>query len=330
MHLATSRGIGVSFLMLALFAWLAGGAILTAQRPKAQPWPPEAGPDYEPRADPGSPLYDPKYSPLTDPSHPLKDGRQDPGEAWGNPRRSDGTPSVAAGKGNWPWGELYYDRTYKAQLTITNDCETAQRATIFVKSAYVSMPPSVMVPGNGKRLVDVTITMPPTPPPPLLTGLPGEPTWGWVQPPSYIPAPGQPPFPPFHQPNFADIDEEAVVIWHPWTDKCRPARESYHTTGHIHFNPPPRDGPSGPEKIADVDPCEVWWHTGERPPQAEEDCTARIRELAAGFLAALQASAHSSPAQWSWLPGADDLLTMSIPELLEMKRRAEHLKGDSQ
>jgi hypothetical protein len=302
--------------------------VLAGQRPKASPWPPGSGPDYEPRTDPGSPLYDPTYNPLEDPNHPLKDGKADPGDAWGTPRRGDGTPGVAAGTGNWPWRELYYDRTYQAELKVTNDCETPQRATIFVKSPYVSMPPSVLVPGKGERLVPVTITMPPTPPAPLRTGLPGEPGWGWVQPPSFIPAPGQV-VPPFHQPYYADIDEEAVVIWHPWTAKCLPARESYHSTGHIHFNPPPPgSGPSGPERIAEVDPCDVWWNTEERPPNAKEDCTARMRELAAGFVAALQQE-YGPDAAWAWLPGAARIAEMSIAELLEMKKTAESQKGES-
>jgi hypothetical protein len=70
----------------------------------------------------------------------------------------------------------------------------------------------------------------------------------------------------------------------------------------------------------------VWWNTGERPPDAKEDCTAKIRVLATHYRERiLQHHYESDPARWAWLPGATQIRDMSIEDLFAMKARADAL-----
>lgn len=287
-------------------------------------------PYYDSRSDPKSPHYNPDYDPNTDASHPLKNKDQDPGNNWDNNRRADGTPNVKQKKGNWNWGEMYYGGTYNTKLIVTNECNSIEPVTVFVNNLpYIkNLQENLMVP-PGSHELDVTIETPPEPDPPLRLGLPGEPTlesWGHVDFSGIFIAPGQS---PPHQPNFEQVDGE-VVLWHPWGQNCTPVRETYKASGHIHFRPPkPEPPPSGPEKLAETDVCEVYWKTGSPPGQiASDDCTEKIRALAIEYFASfLGPYIADAPEQWRWLPGQEALNQMSIGDLLAVKMRAEKQIG---
>lgn len=267
------------------------------------------------------------------PEHPARDHRNDPGP--GGVPSGYGGPAMIDAAANWPWGELYFENKYPSHLEIENECWAAERVGIFVRDLpYIKLPAEALVPPRSKLKLPFEIVTPdePDPPIPPPTGFPPGFSFGHVDPPP-IPSPQPhtvPPIEPWHQPNYIDV-KGSVVLWHPWTPHpgCAPKREVYRVSGHIHFNPPDKDGDGGPEEIAKTSPCDVWWMTGERPAQLdlpeheETDCTDRIRRLASDYLdrvAGPQVAADA--AAWSWLSGVD-VWSMSINELLELKRRID-------
>ena len=253
-------------------------------------------------------LEDPS-TPAGNPNHPLKDPATDPGP---NPdkdapddRFSDGSPVIRHTAGNWPWGELLYGRTYPTTLTIRNDCWSDETVGIFVTNLpYISLPASATVPARSSLDVPIDIV---TPPPPnlILTGRETIPEHG----------------------IFGDVQGE-VVVWHAWTaePECMPNRESYQASGHIHYDLTPPATPPSPEKIAGAGPCQVWWNTGERPPQVKDDaeCVDPIRRLASEYRSrVLQSHVDRAPGAWSWLPAVDETGQMSIEQCLAMKAKAQ-------
>lgn len=256
----------------------------------------------------------------------LENGDKDPGADW-NTRNANPSlvPTISSRVGAWHWGELVYGKTYSTYLTVTNRCDTPETISIFTHNlSYLKFPRKVRVAGGEAKKVPMTITMPPEPPPPFVPPGGTPPAWGWVPPPLVPNAGGA----KFHQPNFADIAKEKgeVILWHPLRNDCRPERTTYDVTGHIHFGPPDDSGgPSGPEKIASPDVCEVYWLTGEPPAQLDgEDCTDEMRSLASRWReTVVQPYVDSDPGAWGWLPEASHIEQMSIDDLLEMKRRAD-------
>lgn len=253
-------------------------------------------------------LEDPN-TPAGNPNHPLKDPSTDPGpkpeKDVPEERSTDGTPAITFAEGDWPWGELLYGKTYPTEITITNDCWSAETVGIFVSNLpYVTLPSSVTVPAKGKLNVPINIVTPPEPKL-LLTGREKIPEHG----------------------IFGTVEGE-IVAWHPWTadPECMPKRESYKATGHIHYDLTPPPPPPAPEKIAGAGSCQVWWNTGARPATLKEDqdCTAEIRDLAATYrLRVLQPLVDRAPSEWGWLPSAEQIAQMSIDECLGMKAKAQ-------
>jgi len=259
-------------------------------------------PDYEPRMDPNSSSYDPDYNPQDDPDHPSKQ-QTDPGEAWDNPRRADGTPSIRRAFGDWAWGELTYGQTYKTKLTVTNQCGSSETVSLTAENLpYLTVPETVTIPGKSQKEIDLTITTPAPPAIPLLTGHETIPPGGF----------------------FTDIkgDKEMLKVWHPWNGDCMPKRETYKVTGHIHYADADKD--PGPQRIALATPCQVYWNTGERPANLDEDCTEEFLVLALHYRErVLQGHATGDPKAWAWLPSAPEIRTMTAAEMLAMKARAD-------
>ena len=292
--------------------------------PNAQPNPDTSIPQFAP------PQVADDYDPRKDPKHPLKNPNEDPGEKWeGAHGKGLNNTFVGKGKGDWDWGEQYYDGVFYPEIKVHNGCDTPQPVTFFVEDLpWLTMPPTMVVP-PGDTVVKGTVKLPPEPPPPLLTGAPGE-SWGHVPIPDFFVPAGQFPPPTIHQPNFAEITG-TVIAWHPWSavNDCNAARDTYTVSGHIHFRPPSPKPDGGPEKIFEADACEVFWKIGEPPPQLDgKDCTERFRELAAKFLDVnLQHYILNSPNDWLWLPQGAQIQTMSMGELLVMKARADATMG---
>lgn len=145
------------------------------------------------------------------PQGDLANARKDPGERKGG---GAGEPSVRAGRGNWWWGELTHGQNYQTTLTVTNDCETAETATIFINGLPLTAPNSVNVPAKSSVDVAMTITIARIPE----TELPRPRGAGFIA---------------------KNIDGN-VVIWHPWTRKCLPRRDQYDAGGFV-IAPPPGD-----------------------------------------------------------------------------------------
>jgi hypothetical protein len=286
--------------------------------------PPSFGENYDSPAGSGD-----NYDPRLDPFHPLKNPLNDPGAKWeGSHGGNLNNTQVGTGKGDIDWGEQYYEGQFKQIIKVHNHCTVPQPVGIFVYDLpFLSMPSVVMAP-PGESTVEGDVKLPPEPPPPLRTGLPGEPGWGHVDFGTIIIPPGMFPPPVIHQPNFGKVDGK-VVIWHPWTGDCNASRITYTVTGHIHFRPPPPDGPKGPEKIASPDVCTVWWNIGEEPAQhKDEDCTEKFRELAMNFVQRILAPYISNaPDKWGWLPTIAELQVMTAIEMLNMKAIAEGVLG---
>ena len=290
---------------------------------------PNFGDDYQPGA-----AGD--YNAYEDPYHPLKNPNKDPGEEWNRKNRQnmpDDSPGVRVVVGDWDWGEKYFESEFESALIITNNCLTPQPVKIDKDNLpYLTIPENVVVP-PGQTPIKAKIKLPPEPPMPILTGIPGEPKpqWGHVPIPPFVVPPGQPP-PKIHQPNFTQING-TVTAWHPWAPSdgnCYPKRTVYKTVGHIHFRPPQPDPPDqGPSQLATPDVCEVYWNIGVPPAQLkDEDCTQKIRELAAAFIdRVLPPYIQNSPESWLWLPDGGALEQMGIQQLLGMKARASALMG---
>ena len=271
---------------------------------------PVPDPDYEPRTDPRSDRYDPNYDPSTDPGHPSRQD-QDPGEAWDNPRRADGTPGIRTASGDWVWGELRYGTSYKTKLKLTNKCTNPETVTLTTSNLpWISVPGKVTIPGKSSVDLDITIVIPPMP---KITFLTGHENLG-------------------PDPFFVDIkgDKEELKVWHPWNGDCLPKREIYKVSGHIHPGEPDSDSDPGPQRLATTPPCRVWWNTGERPAQAKEDCTDSFRKFAVHYREKIvQGFATRDPAAWAWLPSSPQIRDMSASELLAMKQRADAQARDA-
>jgi hypothetical protein len=256
--------------------------------------------------DPAAPV-EPGYDPALDPNHPLR-GQDDPGEAWDGPhRRADGTPNITVLSGDWDWGELEYDRTYQTSLVVVNECDWQQEVTIEVDNLpYLSINRRARIPADSETPIPATIRTPAAPSAPIISGTQ-----------------------PFHAGGlFLDIHDGAVRVWHPWSvasgKACQPKRVAWTVTGHIHFPPDGGGGASGPSRIASPHPCTVYWNTGERPANAEEDCTEKIRVLALHYRErVLQVHAGTNPAAWEWLPGRPEIQGMPTGDLFAMRDRAE-------
>lgn len=294
-------------------------------------------PDFAPDANPGAGIG--AYNPYTDPQHPTKNPNVDPGSGWDfTPVKqpADQSPGVRSSSADWEWGERYFDSEFDAALIITNNCKSPQPVSIFIYDLpYLSLPPRLTVPPGQTRVIG-KVKLPPEPPPPIRLGLPGEPGWGHVDFGKVLGPNPVLPYPPpkLHQPNFVEI-KGRVVTWHPWApasgDNCFAKRQTYNVSGHIHFRPPAPKAGGGPEKLAAPTACQVYWNTGVPPPQLNnKDCTAEMRELAVSFRErVLPAYVLNSPQDWLWLPSADALKAMRIPELLAMKAQASAIMGGS-
>lgn len=278
---------------------------------------------------------DEPYDPYYDRNHPLKNPDVDPGKGWERTDRRakpDGSFGALAASVDWDWGERYFNDSFSVVLHVTNNCKSKQPTSIFVTDVPgLNFPAKVSVP-PGPRGLDVVGTVN-LPSPPIPTGLPGEPPMGHVDFPAHFVPPGQP---ALHQPNAVAIGGE-IVAWHPEAmdidgQVCYATRITYRPSGHIHWRPPDKEGDSGPSRLATTDPCTVWWNTGEQPAGAsEEDCTPKIRSLAAHLVdKVLPPFIAHAPADWAWLSTLGDVADKSVSELLAMKARASSVAEATQ
>lgn len=212
---------------------------------------------------------------------------------------------------DWPWGELVYDRVYETSIEVVNECRTAENVSIEVEDLpLVSLPPHVTVPAFSSIDLPVRIETPPGPDPATL-----------VPPPGIVPA-------DYWDSIFLDIDG-TVVLDHPWKyygddESCGAVIEVYDVTAHVHLDPDPPSGGGGGGPPWRMDACQVWWNTGEPPPDVEGDCTERFRALALHWLDHVVGPlAETDPEAWAWLPSATEILGMSAEELIAMKKRAD-------
>jgi hypothetical protein len=208
----------------------------------------------------------------------------------------------------WPWGEQFYDQNASTTLDLANDCTTAQFATISVHPGLAPMldiPRSVAVPAKTTLSIPVGIIAPPTPHP--------------------IPFP-----PPLGGPLdlYMDLSQYQLIIVIQGSGappgsgaECeRQQNQLRQVTGHFHIDPtftPPYRGPS-------LTPCDVWWYSGRKPPNFDEDCTDRFLALLAHYRdVTLDVLIRSDPDAWSWYPSGEQLAAMSAEEILAVRLRAE-------
>lgn len=202
----------------------------------------------------------------------------------------------------WAWGELLYDRTYKSDLEVTNDCETARPMEALVGSGiapYLSIAELTMVPPKTKAFkIPITIT---TPPVPNIVVPPGGGSFDWTP--------------------WVDIGARPaarIVLQHRADPMCRSEDKMYAVSGHIHVDPNP--GSSNQE----TDFCTAIWNSGNPLPGYDLDqCTDRFRELLQHYLdTVLRPYVDAEPGAWDWFPTAEEIAALSAADALEMKKQA--------
>ena len=207
----------------------------------------------------------------------------------------------AAAQGVWDWGKLKAnDVDYIATFTISNQCDVEARVELTTVDlpylAGIDWTWCDVAPGD---VCDNSIRMH-IPAPPCAAGVVNLPTGGRM-------------FPPFGG---------EIRVSYPGAGDACPARSQRISLKADIVVP---TCPGIAEKLQTDDPCTVWWLTGERPardPDAEARCLEPIRKLAADYREkALVPLAARAPG-WEWLPSADQIGRMTIPELLAMKTRA--------
>lgn len=260
---------------------------------------------------------------------------------------------------DWNWGELLYGASYTTTLTVNNNCKTPQGVFFYISDPFYEhserrpndvkstkslrwlMPPIV----DGRAQVDVkpgeklpvsaramlSIPKPGCHAVPFGTAGSNMPTTcATVVPPGSTdfevtivtpPAPDLSSmiFPAGFNPLtfFDEIAGELVVYSKGQPPLCMPNREQYVPSGHVHLDPNPKGkSESGPR-------CRDWWDKEEKPRGLTRDCTGEIRDLALTYLrTSLLPLAEKNPAAWSWLPTPEQVLRMSIDELIGMKVRS--------
>jgi hypothetical protein len=97
---------------------------------------------------------------------------------------------------------------------------------------------------------------------------------------------------------------------------------------HQHGPPGPPDPPGGgggKKKPAPV--CSIYWNHNEFYPTAAQPspskCTDDIRSQATDYVGSLDAMRRSDPVAWAWLPKPDAIGQMSVPELMQLKAKAD-------
>jgi hypothetical protein len=206
-------------------------------------------------------------------------------------------PGVRQFVGTYDWGSRFYDDEFTDKYEFENNCDAPVVLTFNTTGvSFLSIKPSDWTAKPGRTEVPVTITTPPWPDRPQCTDLTGV---------LIVSSSG--------------YDAEDGV--------CHPSQRSYTVTAHVHWwdrpPPPPK------LKVAGPDACTVWWNTGLRPQAAlDQTCLDTIRRLGALYRDwVLAAAAGQPPEEWSWLPSAAQVVSMSIDGLLKMKERADQLLG---
>ena len=202
----------------------------------------------------------------------------------------------------WAWGELLYDRTYKSNLEVTNDCETPRPMEAYVGSGiapYLSIAEVTMVPAKTAAFpIPITIT---TPQVPNIVVPPGGGSFDWTP--------------------WVDIGARPaarIVLHHDADARCRSEDKMYAVSGHIHVDP----NPGSPDQETDF--CTAIWNSGNPLPGYDlDECTERFCELLQHYLdTVLRPYVDADPAAWDWFPTAEEIASLSAEEALDAKKQA--------
>lgn len=202
----------------------------------------------------------------------------------------------------WAWGELWYDRTYKSDLKVTNDCPTDRPVEAIVGSGispYLSIAEVTIVPAKTVDYkIPITIT---TPPIPDIIVPPGGGSFDWTP---WV--------------DIAARPAARIHLHHNADAKCQSKDKLYDVSGHIHPDPNPAD----PNQETDF--CSAIWNSGNPLPGYDlEKCTDRFRELLQHYLdTVLQSYVDADPEAWDWFPSAAEIAGMSAEQALEAKKQA--------
>jgi hypothetical protein len=239
----------------------------------------------------------------------------------------DGFPSLAdsglAQGETWNWGELAYSRVYDTKLEIPSICPCSVEVTIEKK--YVDhpplgppqLPPKIWKDGNPYLTIAEKVIIPP----------------GGGSVPATIRTPPAPVIPRTAAGvalnDLTLVEGDLILTSRVLPNCCDPTgcdtKKTYAITGHIHLDP--GSGGSGQEPVD----CDRYWEDERQPPdEVEEACVERMRDLARLYLRdELAADREEDPDAWSWLPEEGAIAGMSSGELLDMKSRAESIRGSA-
>ena len=206
---------------------------------------------------------------------------------------SQATPPTDRYVGTYDWRTRHFDETFGDKYEFVNNCDQPVTLTFDNHNVpFLLVMPRVDV-KPGKNEIPVTLTTPAWPDVPQCIDLKGT----WV-----VESTGY---------------EAGDAV-------CHPSITTYSVSAHVHWwdraPPPPK------LRAAVPDACRVWWNTGQRPNATDAECLEPIRRLAAEYRKWIEPALAGRPAyEWSWLPSAVQMASMSIEELLLVKAKADAL-----
>lgn len=225
-----------------------------------------------------------------------------------------GATAVPTSQWTWRFGDIVSGLKYESKLTVENRCPAPQTVSVFIYGSQEIQLPAIGCAGYATPKT-CSVTLPPGSTD-IAALFESDVDWYYVDPLARAITPRP----------FRKVSGE-IVLYHPANGDCPERRESY-TLGANLFaqrgDPPPP--PPEPERFAGAGFCDVWWNTGQKPPQLppDEDCRDEIRPLAISYVERVLARhATAFPDDWSWLPSREQIAGMSAAEMVALKQRAE-------
>jgi hypothetical protein len=189
----------------------------------------------------------------------------------------------------WNWGDLVIGRTYRGEITLSNQCKTDQRVGLFVTGLPdLLIQPTATIPAGGNLAVPYRIV---------------------------VTAPA----------GASDAIRGEVVVWLPsMSDSACPSIRIVHEVSGRARAATPADVATEKALLAHelvTDACARWWMLGEKPAdRTESECAPIIRRISVRVRERIERFALATPEALSKVPAAQAINSMSMTELIAVRR----------